>query len=117
MDFNPPQSDKRLENHTVKAIDVTSEEACQILCFMNADVCRSYNFNLTESSTGQHACELNNSTATAHPADLNSSAEFDYRETKVTLLNPITPKGDQCQISPAPSSEYHITQYEELGFS
>ena len=33
-------------------------------------------------------------------------------------VNPFTPKSDQCQISPAASRQkYHITQYEELGFS
>ena len=33
------------------------------------------------------------------------------------VVNPFTPKGDQCQISPAASPEiYYITQYEEVGF-
>ena len=33
-------------------------------------------------------------------------------------MNPITPKSDQCQISPIqPHQKYYITQYEGPGFS
>ena len=32
------------------------------------------------------------------------------------VVNPSSPKSDQCQISPSASPGYHITQYEELGF-
>ena len=82
MNFSPLQSGKRFENHIVETAEVTSEASCQIRCFMNLEICRSINFNHTESSKG-HFCELNNSTAKEHPTDLKNRPEFDYHETKV----------------------------------
>ena len=83
MRFYPSQTGKRLENHVAKSENVTSKESCQILCFMNAQICRSINFNQTEDKNGKHLCEVNNWTAPKHPAHLKKRAEFDYQEAKV----------------------------------
>ena len=41
----------------------------------------------------------------------------EFMEAKGGGTNPLTPKSDQCQNSPAASPEIHITQYGELGFA
>ena len=83
VNLNPSQTGKRLVNHVAESGNVTSEESCQILCFMNAEICRSINFKKTKDKNGKHLCEVNNSTATKHHKDLKTHAEFDYQEGKV----------------------------------
>ena len=83
IDLNPSQTGKRLVNHVAESENVTSEESCQILCFMNAQICRSINFKKTKDKNGKHLCEVNNSTARKKPAHLKNHAEFDYQEAKV----------------------------------
>lgn len=71
----------RLINHVINTADVTNEEFCGALCFMEPS-CVSYNF-MMKGGTGKHKCELNNATHKEHNEDLEEDSDYLYRGAKV----------------------------------
>ena len=64
---------------------------CELRCYQN-DNCVSLNIlKDPDSSTGQHECELNNSTYMEHGEDLTTNNAWLYRGAKV--------KGIKCLIN------------------
>ena len=56
---------------------------CELLCYQH-DNCVSLNIlKAPESSTGQHECELNNSTHMEYGEDLTTNNTWHYRGAKV----------------------------------
>ena len=74
---------KRMVNHEINSHDVTNEEFCGALCFMEPS-CVSYNFKM-KGGTGKHKCELNNATHKEHNEDLEENSDYLYRGAKVSV--------------------------------
>nr|XP_058958801.1 uncharacterized protein LOC131785858 [Pocillopora verrucosa] len=67
----------RLENHTVRTIDVVNEDLCMFQCYLEPN-CVSYNFYKIKHSSGKHKCDLNNATI-EHDEDLVENKSCIYR--------------------------------------
>ncbi|RMX46461.1 hypothetical protein pdam_00000540, partial [Pocillopora damicornis] len=72
-----PKLGFRLENHTVRTIDVVNEDLCMFQCYLEPD-CVSYNFCAIKQSSGKHKCDLNNATI-EHDQDLVENDSCVYR--------------------------------------
>ena len=73
---------KRLLNHVIRVADVMNQDFCPTLCFMEPN-CVSYNFKKPTIQTGDHKCELNNSTHEEHENDTEENPDYLYRGAKV----------------------------------
>ena len=78
----------RLDNHVIRAIDVSNEHICQVYCFLEPN-CVSYNFNKKEDTDGQHKCDLNNAAYehvdSTHSSDLTKNENYVYRGAEVSM--------------------------------
>ena len=74
---------KRLMNHVIQAVDVTGEDFCRALCYMEPS-CVSYNF-MRRVDAQKHRCELNNFTHDGHEDDLKEYLRYLYHGAKATI--------------------------------
>ncbi|XP_066021204.1 ALK tyrosine kinase receptor-like [Pocillopora verrucosa] len=72
-----PKPGYRLENHTVRTIQVFDEDLCMAQCYLEPN-CVSYNFHTITQLSGTHKCDLNNATI-EHDKDLVKSESYIYR--------------------------------------
>ncbi|CAH3137374.1 unnamed protein product, partial [Pocillopora meandrina] len=72
-----PKPGFRLENHTVRTIDVVNEDLCMFQCYLEPN-CISYNFCEIKQLSGKHECDLNNATID-HDEDLVKNESYIYR--------------------------------------
>ena len=101
--FDFLENGKRLENHVIDLKQSSTEDFCQVLCYMN-NKCVSINFRQTPDSSGVHLCELNDSDKQQHPDDLKDEKEFSYRETMHVSLYK-----SQTLYIPAPTTACKLT--------
>ena len=82
--FSPAQAfnGKRLKNHLIRIADVKKKDLCMTICYMEPN-CVSYNFKIPASETGDHKCELNNSTLEGHENYLEESPSYTYHGAQV----------------------------------
>lgn len=78
---------RRLMNHVIRITDVTLEDFCETLCYMEPN-CVSYNI-MTSGETGKHKCELNNVTHEGHEEDLVNNSSYTHRGAKVIMFKKI----------------------------
>ena len=74
----------RLENHTVRTIEVFDEDLCRLQCYLEPN-CVSYNFLKIKQASGTHKCDLNNATI-EHDEDLVKNESYIYRGAEVRLM-------------------------------
>ncbi|XP_066021196.1 uncharacterized protein [Pocillopora verrucosa] len=72
-----PKPGYRLENHTVRTIEVFDEDLCMAQCYLEPN-CVSYNFHMITQLSGTHKCDLNNATI-EHDKDLVKNESYIYR--------------------------------------
>ena len=77
----------RLENHTVRTIEVFDEDLCRLQCYLEPN-CVSYNFHKLRQASGTHKCDLNNATI-EHDGELVKNESCIYRgaEVRMTFLS------------------------------
>ena len=75
-------AERRLVNHTIKAVRAENLDQCELFCYLNDD-CVSLNIK-KDRNNGTHECELNNSTHLEDDIDLITDAIFYYRGSKVS---------------------------------
>ena len=82
-----PKPGYRLENHTVRTIEVFDEDLCRLQCYLEPN-CVSYNFHKLRQASGTHKCDLNNATI-EHDEDLVKNESYIYRgaEVRMTFLS------------------------------
>ena len=73
----------RLENHTIRTIDVSKEDLCMFQCYLEPN-CVSYNFHKISQESGKHKCELNNATI-EHDEGLLKNESYIYRGAEVRM--------------------------------
>lgn len=73
----------RLENHTVRIVEVFDEDICRLQCYLEPN-CVSYNFHELKKESNSHTCDLNNSTA-EHDTELVESKNYTYRRAEVRM--------------------------------
>ena len=80
-----PKPDYRLENHTVRTVDVVDEDICMLQCYLEPN-CVSYNFHKIKQlqASEKHKCELNNATI-EHDRDLVKNKSYVYRGAEVRI--------------------------------
>ena len=78
-----PKPGYRLENHTVRTIDVVNEDLCMFQCYLEPN-CISYNFCEIKQLSGKHECDLNNATI-EHDEDLVKNESYIYRGAEVRI--------------------------------
>ena len=93
---------QRLINHVIRSADVSNEDFCGALCFMEPN-CVSYNL-MTKNENGKHKCELNNATYEEHKQDMEEDPNYEHRGAKVkakaiqkmkfTLQTPVIQKAE-----------------------
>ena len=93
---------QRLMNHVIRSADVSNEDFCGALCFMEPN-CVSYNL-MTKNENGKHKCELNNATYEEHKNDMEEDPNYEHRGAKVkakaiqkmkfTLQTPVIQKAE-----------------------
>ncbi|CAH3138252.1 unnamed protein product, partial [Pocillopora meandrina] len=72
-----PKPGYKLENHTVRTIEVFDEDLCMAQCYLEPN-CVSYNFHRITQLSGTHKCDLNNATI-EHDKDLVKNESYIYR--------------------------------------
>ncbi|CAH3138251.1 unnamed protein product, partial [Pocillopora meandrina] len=72
-----PKPGYRLENHTVRTIEIFDEDLCMAQCYLEPN-CVSYNFHTITQLSGTHKCDLNNATI-EHDKDLVKNESYIYR--------------------------------------
>ncbi|XP_022794457.1 fibrillin-1-like [Stylophora pistillata] len=72
-----PKPGYRVENHTVRTIEVFDEDLCMAQCYLEPN-CVSYNFHMIIQLSGTHNCDLNNATI-EHAEDLGINENYIYR--------------------------------------
>ncbi|CAH3124373.1 unnamed protein product, partial [Pocillopora meandrina] len=82
-----PKPGYRLENHTVRTIEVFDEDLCRLQCYLEPN-CVSYNFHKLRQASGTHKCDLNNATI-EHDGELVKNESYVYRgaEVRMTFLS------------------------------
>ncbi|XP_066020906.1 uncharacterized protein [Pocillopora verrucosa] len=75
-----PKPSYRLENHTVRTIEVFDEDLCMVQCYLEPN-CVSYNFHRITQLSGTHKCDLNNTTI-EHDKDLVKNESYIYRSAE-----------------------------------
>ncbi|KAJ7328155.1 hypothetical protein OS493_025567 [Desmophyllum pertusum] len=93
---------KALINHVISTPTVTSEEGCNIQCFIEI-ACESYNFGPKEG--GGHVCELSDSDAIRDPLDWITKQGFLYVGTQ----NPCAKA--QCPVNARCHSDFEYDTY------
>jgi len=83
LEFQEALQGKRLVNHVIMVHDVTMEDFCDVLCYMEHS-CASCNL-MSNSETKGHRCELNNATYEEYENDLEENPDYKYHGTKVTM--------------------------------
>ena len=78
-----PKPGYRLENHTVRTIEVFDEDLCRLQCYLEPN-CVSYNFHKLRQASGTHKCDLNNATI-EHDEDLVKNESYIYRGAEVRM--------------------------------
>ncbi|XP_066021198.1 uncharacterized protein [Pocillopora verrucosa] len=100
-----PRPGYRLENHTVRTIEVFDEDLCMAQCYLEPN-CVSYNFHTIIQLSGTHKCDLNNATI-EHDKDLVKNESYIYRgaenacarnpcKNNATCQAGFTDRGYQC---------------------
>ena len=79
-----PKPGFRLENHTLRTIEVVNEDLCRFQCYLEPN-CVSYNFCEIKQLSGKHECDLNNATI-EHDEDLVKNESYIYRGAEVRIL-------------------------------
>ena len=74
-------ADKRLLNHNITTFQVQDLDACELLCYHNAN-CVSINF---ESKT--YKCDLNNATHIRHDDEFVDTVGYLYRGADVSFVS------------------------------
>ena len=78
-----PKPGYRLENHTVRTIEVFDEDLCRLQCYLEPN-CVSYNFHKLRQASGTHKCDLNNATI-EHDGELVKNESYIYRGAEVRM--------------------------------
>ena len=78
-----PKPGYRLENHTVRTIEVFDEDLCRLQCYLEPN-CVSYNFHKIKQASGTHECDLNNATID-HDGELVKNESYIYRGAEVRM--------------------------------
>ena len=88
MKFTPEKAfdGKRLINHVIRVAEVTTEDFCENVCFMEPD-CVSINLDKRVSGHGVYKCELNNVTHERHEHDLKDEDRYFYRAAEVGVAS------------------------------
>ena len=102
MEINPSIEDRSLAGHVFKSMVIENHSACKVTCFAEDD-CAS--FNVKPLQTGDHLCELNNSSDVIHPEDLNEEQGTVYTSFKVRAENQLT----LCCAHSLQEQELHCT--------
>ena len=88
MDVNPSIKDHSLEGHVFKSMVKQDSSACEVNCFAEDD-CTS--FNVKPLQSGDHLCELSNSSHVAYPKDLKEELGTVYISFKVRVQSQLIP--------------------------
>ncbi|RMX37864.1 hypothetical protein pdam_00007082, partial [Pocillopora damicornis] len=72
-----PKPGYRLENRSVRTIEVFDEDLCRLQCYLEPN-CVSYNFHKLRQASGTHKCDLNNATI-EHDGKLVENESYIYR--------------------------------------
>ena len=80
MEINPSIKDYSLTGHVFKSMVIEDSSACEVNCFAEDD-CTS--FNVKSLQSGDHLCELSNSSDVVHPEDLKEEHGTVYTSFKV----------------------------------
>ena len=76
-------ADRRFIKHKIVTVHAKDLEHCELFCYRH-DNCVSLNIKKDpDSATGQHECELNNSTHMEHDEHLTTNNAYLYRGAKV----------------------------------
>ena len=88
LKFTPEKAfdGKRLINHVIRVAEVTTEDFCENVCFMEPD-CVSINLDKRVSGHGVYKCELNNVTHERHEHDLKDEDRYFYRAAEVGVAS------------------------------
>ncbi|XP_058961026.2 PE-PGRS family protein PE_PGRS45-like [Pocillopora verrucosa] len=89
------KSDYRLENHTVRTIEVADEGLCMLQCYLEPN-CVSYNFCTIKQASGKHKCDLNSATI-EHDEDLVKYESCIYREAENACAKNSCKNNATCQ--------------------
>ena len=73
-----------LQNHVIKTVTASAPIKCRWDC---VDIPLCFSINVRKLPTGRVTCELNNSSKTAEPQDLISSAESQYHQMAVNIIS------------------------------
>ena len=80
MEINPSIKDYSLTGHVFKTMVIQDSSACDVNCFVEDD-CAS--FNVKPLQSGDHLCELSNSSDVVYPEDLKEEQGTVYTSFKV----------------------------------
>ncbi|CAH3124383.1 unnamed protein product, partial [Pocillopora meandrina] len=72
-----PKPGYRLENRSVRTIEVFDEDLCKLQCYLEPN-CVSFNFHKLRQASGTHKCDLNNATI-EHDGKLVENESYIYR--------------------------------------
>ena len=88
LKFTPEKAfdGKRLINHVIRVAEVTTEDFCENVCFMEPD-CVSINLDKRVNGHGGYKCELNNVTHERHEHDLKNEDHYLYRAAEVGVAS------------------------------
>ena len=82
VEINPSIEDHSLSGHVFTSMAIEESSACEVNCFA-ADDCAS--FNVKPLQSGDHLCELSNSSDVVHPEDLKEEQGTVYTSFKVRV--------------------------------
>ena len=87
LEFRPEKAfeGRRLINHVIRVVDVTMEEFCETMCFLEPD-CVSINLDRRADVYGKYKCELNNVTHEGHEHEWRENQNQFYHAAEVRVI-------------------------------
>ena len=87
LEFRPEKAfeGRRLINHVIRVVDVTMEEFCETMCFLEPD-CVSINLDRRADVYGKYKCELNNVTHEGHEHEWRENPNHFYHAAEVRVI-------------------------------
>nr|XP_058950979.1 uncharacterized protein LOC131778575 [Pocillopora verrucosa] len=88
LEFRPEKAfeGRRLINHVIRVVDVTMEEFCETMCFLEPD-CVSINLDRRADVYGKYKCELNNVTHEGHEHEWRENPNHFYHAAESSCVN------------------------------
>ncbi|XP_066025909.1 cubilin-like [Pocillopora verrucosa] len=98
LKFTPEKAfdGKRLINHVIRVTEVTTEDFCENVCFMEPD-CVCINLDKRVNGHGGYKCELNNVTHERHEHDLKNEDHYLYRAAESACVDNPCDNNSTCQ--------------------